>query len=225
MAEEPTVDMESIMTRVMFSALSVNDHETIETLFAKLSHEHKKGFLYGAATMASDKHATKFLAHLTLLLFEESAKETQCPQNLVIPGQVPVSYPVIPAQAGIQTNEVHTAPLDPRLRGGDGKKAKGEKLVKSYYVGDFVPMSMGGELNESKNTSDNNMAFGRLSNIIMQVVKPDSWNKENGGEIAAHFATKSLAIRQTEEVHEQIEDLLNQMRQINAAHESGTAVR
>ena len=188
---------------------------------------------------------TQLLGRLTLSLFEESVKEPQRAAS-VAERNLRVAQPVAPFSPpghddgyitlgsygrvyikGLDAGEImdavkfHLSKFIP-----NGKKAAGKKYFVAYYVGDIVPItSLSDELNESKNTSGYDGTFGALPNIIMQVVEPDSWNTENGGEIAIHFATKSLAIRQTAEVHKQIEDLLHQIRQINAAHESQMQVR
>ena len=60
----------------------------------------------------------------------------------------------------------------------------------------------------------NDMDFSSIIDIIQSVIEPDSWD-EGDATIAVHSATQSLAIRQTEEVHAQIEDLLNQVRKMN----------
>ena len=66
------------------------------------------------------------------------------------------------------------------------------------------------------------MGFGDIFSIITTVIEPESWDPQvsmNGmgmgeGMISMHPATQSLAIRQTEEVHSQIEDLLVQIRKM-----------
>jgi general secretion pathway protein D len=58
------------------------------------------------------------------------------------------------------------------------------------------------------------MNFADIQSIIMSVIEPDSW-MDGDAFMSFHYATQSLAIRQTEEVHAQIEDLLNQIRKMN----------
>ena len=79
------------------------------------------------------------------------------------------------------------------------RRAKGDLFVKMHYVGDI-----------------NNA--GDLLEIVQTVIQPESWMRmELGGEgeIQVHPSTESLAVRQTEEVHTQIEDLLTQIRELN----------
>jgi general secretion pathway protein D len=62
------------------------------------------------------------------------------------------------------------------------------------------------------------MGFGSIYEIIQTVIEPESWQSLGlGGEglISLHPSTQSLAIRQTEEVHAQIEDLLIQIRKMH----------
>lgn len=56
--------------------------------------------------------------------------------------------------------------------------------------------------------------FEQIIDIITTVVDPDSWDK-NGTEILEYYPTRSLVIRQTEEVHAEIVDLLGQLRILN----------
>jgi len=58
------------------------------------------------------------------------------------------------------------------------------------------------------------MNFGSIMGIIQSVIEPESW-MDGDAFMDMHYATQSLAIRQTEEVHAQIEDLLNQIRKMN----------
>ena len=82
-------------------------------------------------------------------------------------------------------------------------RAQGKLLFRVYYLGDI------------KN-------YAGLAEIIPAVVAPDSWdakglNGENGerGALQAHPEMLSVAIRQTEGVHSQIEEFLMQVRQAN----------
>ena len=59
------------------------------------------------------------------------------------------------------------------------------------------------------------VAFDELAELITTTVEPDSW-KEAGGEgtIRTSETTLSLVIRQTQQVHEEISDLLDQIRRL-----------
>ena len=58
------------------------------------------------------------------------------------------------------------------------------------------------------------MSFDSIMDIIISVIEPESW-EDGDAVLTMHGATQSLAIRQTEEVHAQIEDLLTQIRKMN----------
>ena len=122
---------------------------------------------------------TQLLGRLTLSLFEESVEEKQSLSNTVIP-----------AQAGIQTKDVHTASLDPRLRGGDGN------VLRLYYVGDLKEGWSGQMPGEHYTVWD-------LIPFLMQ---------GKNTTLEEDATTQSLAIWQTEEIHAQIEDLFKQIR-------------
>ncbi len=57
--------------------------------------------------------------------------------------------------------------------------------------------------------------FGELSDLITRTVQPDSWDEVNGdGTVMASETTLSLVIRQTQKVHDEIADLLGQLRRL-----------
>ena len=77
------------------------------------------------------------------------------------------------------------------------KQARGDTFIRSYYVGDIIPETISGVT---------------IQDTIMSVAAPQTWY--DGDKLMRfHHATQSLVIRQTEDVHAQIESLLNQMRQ------------
>ena len=107
------------------------------------------------------------------------------------------------------------------------KTAKDKPYFKSYYVRDIVgeitPLpednGMMGGMSGGLGNMNGNMNFGSIFQIIQTVIEPESWQSFGGdgvGELAIHWATKSLAIRQTERIHAQIENLLDQIRKLNA---------
>jgi len=236
---------------------------------------------------------TQLLGRLTLSFFEPAVGATQSPSSTVIP-----------AQAGIQTKDVHTASLDPRLRGGDGKnlyqpvrpavhfppsvappvahhtpyqthggiihttplpmqqpivapvspmpplyhqpiqhqnhvpvspmppsvappgvhftpdqthsyvvhltpppipqrQAETAKIVRYYHVGDI---------------SGSGPPSPDFMNQMIRTVAPEWWYMEEGATITFDANTRSLVIRQTEEIHTQIEDFFRQLREWKEAH-------
>ena len=57
--------------------------------------------------------------------------------------------------------------------------------------------------------------FEKLIKLITQTIEPDSWSEVGGrGTIRPNETTLSLVIRQTEHVHDQISDLLDQLRRL-----------
>jgi len=234
-------DLEAIAVGVLKAAYQVADYDTVETLFDKLSLENKKKFLQEATVLSkvdtgemdnppntlvdarfaieieyavaaqfvtdmatpakvleqwreAKTEQTQLLGRLTLSLFEQSAKINP---------------------AGIHAKDFNPVFLAPHLRGGDEKlenpyyqsvaivpdvqkRAKGTIHLRLHYAGDIL--------------SDHNISILDMISMITSVVEPKSWN---GGDtqIGVHDATQSLAIRQTAEIHAQIENLLNQLRQ------------
>ena len=87
------------------------------------------------------------------------------------------------------------------------KEAKGSKFARFYYVGDFVNFDV-----EAADPAA--LTIERMFDIIQSVIEPDSWT-DGDSYITVHASTKSLAVRQTEYAHAQIEDLINQLRKLN----------
>ncbi len=57
--------------------------------------------------------------------------------------------------------------------------------------------------------------FDTLSDLIVSTIEPDSWEEVGGeGTIKPFESTLSLVIRQTQQVHEEIRDLLEQLRRL-----------
>ena len=61
----------------------------------------------------------------------------------------------------------------------------------------------------------NTVDFDALLSLITTTVEPDSWAEFGGpGSLSPFEANLSLVIRQTEQVHEEIRDLLDQLRRL-----------
>jgi hypothetical protein len=85
------------------------------------------------------------------------------------------------------------------------KRAKGETFIRVYYIGDLDEIS----------------PDFCITHLILTTIEPDSWAEKGGeGVMTYHKQTKSIAIRQTEGMHAQIEDLLTQRRKL-AANDNG----
>ena len=82
------------------------------------------------------------------------------------------------------------------------QRAGGRQTVVAYRVGEFVDQS-----------SDDQAGFDELITLITTVVEPDSWQEVGGnGSVAANLPTGALVVRQTQDVHEQIQQLLSALR-------------
>lgn len=57
--------------------------------------------------------------------------------------------------------------------------------------------------------------FSALTDLIVSTIAPDSWDQVGGpASIRSHETTLSLVIRQTQKIHEEITDLLDQLRRL-----------
>ncbi|MEY3456878.1 MAG: hypothetical protein RL215_35, partial [Planctomycetota bacterium] len=89
-----------------------------------------------------------------------------------------------------------------------------------YQVNDDLAVSIGGNGRTTNGASTGSKAnsaadFSGLVNLITTTVEPGSWDVDGGqGTIGQEENTLSLVIRQTSSVHEQIVDLLTQLRKL-----------
>ena len=90
-----------------------------------------------------------------------------------------------------------------------------------YQVNDDMAVSIGGNGRTSSfgggggNEPVSNADFSGLINLITTTVEPGTWDLDGGdGTIGQDENTLSLVIRQTSAVHEQIADLLTQLRKL-----------
>lgn len=95
-----------------------------------------------------------------------------------------------------------------------GLANRGQFQVASNQAGLGFSMGSGMEastLSGPGNTHD----FNTLIDLITSVVEPDSWSEIGGhGTIRQNDMTLSLVIRQTQQVHQEIADLLEQLRRL-----------
>ncbi|MCA9063439.1 MAG: hypothetical protein KDA96_10280, partial [Planctomycetaceae bacterium] len=87
-----------------------------------------------------------------------------------------------------------------------------------YQVEDQLGVTIGGGPRSGKSVvkeARNERDFGALIDLITTVVDPQTWEVSGGnGTLAADENTLSLVIRQTGPVHDQITDLLSQLRKL-----------
>ena len=82
------------------------------------------------------------------------------------------------------------------------QRAEGRQTVVAYRVAEFVDQG-----------SDGQAGFDELITLITTVVEPDSWQEAGGkGSVAVNLPTGALVIRQSQDVHEQIQQLLSALR-------------
>ncbi|MCA9054198.1 MAG: hypothetical protein KDA75_10200 [Planctomycetaceae bacterium] len=77
------------------------------------------------------------------------------------------------------------------------------------------PTASGGTATDPNPNDRANYDFQALMQLITQTIEPESWD-EFGGQatVAEHGSTLSLVIRQTQRVHQEIADLLQQLRRL-----------
>lgn len=94
-------------------------------------------------------------------------------------------------------------------------QAKGGMLAVAYQVVDFVQTDKNGQAD-----------FDSLIELITSVVEPDSWQEVGGvGAIAPNAHTRTLVVRQTQDVHEEIQQLFAALRKWNPGDQPATSAR
>jgi len=82
------------------------------------------------------------------------------------------------------------------------ERAEGRQTFIAYRVSDLVQQSDG-----------ETGRFDELVTLITTVVQPDSWQEVGGnGSVAANLPTGTLVIRQTDQIHQEIEQLFDALR-------------
>ncbi|MEQ8789666.1 MAG: M56 family metallopeptidase [Pirellulaceae bacterium] len=110
---------------------------------------------------------------------------------------------------------------DETLQVTSKERARGETLAMVYAVADLVvPVAKTvriSKLEPGKRTQDKQpvVEFNSLVELITSTVAPDTWSNVGGSGAISPFETNlSLVVRQTRDVHEEIADLLEQLRRL-----------
>jgi hypothetical protein len=94
-------------------------------------------------------------------------------------------------------------------------RAKGAMVAMVYHVKDLVLTDKDGELD-----------FDSLVELITSVVEPDSWQEVGGmGVVAPNAHAMSLVVRQTQDAHEEIQQLFSALRKWNLGDGPATSDR
>ncbi len=99
------------------------------------------------------------------------------------------------------------------------QRAKGELIVTTYSVADVLPLLPDDDVKPSVKpklpAEQNAKGLSGLIQIIQSTVSPDSWDVVGGpASVRAHEATLSLVVRQTCDVHAELQELLQQIRRL-----------
>lgn len=112
--------------------------------------------------------------------------------------------------------------------GADGPKENAEPtFVKSYYVGDFVAVPRVGQDPNPKPDID----YLPMIKLIKTTTAHGTWKKdeaaedESGGSITPFFLSLSLMIRQTDEGHKEVQNLLRGLRDLPPLRRPAKEVR
>lgn len=100
---------------------------------------------------------------------------------------------------------------------GVGANGNGFAQVGASPLGGANPAlaGMAGSKQALSGPSATTHGFEALNQLITTTVSPESWSEMHGsGSIKQHDSTLSLVIRQTQQVHQEIADLLDQLRRL-----------
>ena len=124
------------------------------------------------------------------------------------------TYPVADLVVPLSMSVSNTSSGLPQL--GSDRSLPGTGL---YQVDDQLAVGLSGsqgrQSNDPRSSSGNGVDFSGLIDLITTSVEPGTWDMDGGnGTIATEENTLSLVIRQTGAVHEQIGELLSQLRKL-----------
>lgn len=86
-------------------------------------------------------------------------------------------------------------------------RSHGRPVVRTYPIADILPAF--------ENESDLDASFDALIGFVVSTVAPESWAERGGqGMVRQYRTTLSLVVRQTESVHQELADLLAQVRRL-----------
>ncbi|HVJ84502.1 MAG TPA: hypothetical protein VM452_02595, partial [Caulifigura sp.] len=123
--------------------------------------------------------------------------------DLVIPITVPGSTANLRPGTGYEPFDNQKQPGLPQIANGADPFANLSTMLPSAGTA------------KSMTGAGSNADFQSLTNLLMDVIDPQSW-VENGGQatVNSHESTLSLIVRQTQRGHEEIADLLDQLRRL-----------
>jgi general secretion pathway protein D len=136
----------------------------------------------------------------------EGAYEKSRRNHLPPAGRANVPQPHLPADLNLTRNEV--PPYNPNIAAQTtGTGTTGTSSGTGTNIG-----------NTTNENGTGGLDFSSVQNIIESLIEPESWTNDDtgsGAKIVDYEQNMSLVIRQTEEAHAQIEDLLTQLRKMN----------
>jgi hypothetical protein len=212
-AESPN-DLEATAIKIMDRAFCIGDYNTVEFLFDKLSLENKKKFFFAVTETALSEtnekpYQTQLLGKLAASLLETDVVGNRPPGDCVGDSRQE-AVKTFSFDSNAEYRMLPTGGRQPTCQNipdGSAKELSEQRreserrgmYFMAYYVGDV----------EKINPS--------ITHIIQTVIEPESWQSigySGEGTMDYHSATQSLAIRQTEGVHAQIEELLGTIRKM-----------
>ncbi|MBS0201369.1 MAG: hypothetical protein JSS49_00610 [Planctomycetes bacterium] len=130
---------------------------------------------------------------------------------------VVVTYPV--ADLVVPIPDPSNQVMDPFNGVNSGVSSNGQMSVPPQGFGQIAQNQTGSfdPANPGRRQPANAMDpdFSALSDLIVATIAPDSWDQIGGpASIKTHETTLSLVIRQTQKIHEEITDLLDQLRRL-----------
>ena len=144
-------------------------------------------------------------------------------QGRLITATYPVADLVVPLEIGVPSdgsisNLAPDKPLTPVLQ-ADGQMAVRSSSAQ-FQVGGNSPAGLAGVLPGSGMQTEvsggpRTINFDAISGLIQSTIDPGSWDEIGGqGSVRGHESTLSLVIRATQKVHDEIADLLEQLRRL-----------
>ena len=144
-------------------------------------------------------------------------------QGRLITATYPVADLVVPLEIGLPSDGTISSlapdqPITPTLQAPGQMSVRGSSA--QFQVGGNPAAGLagtipGGGMQSEVSGGPRSINFDSLSGLITSVIEPGSWDEIGGqGSVRGHESTLSLVIRATQKTHDEIADLLEQLRRL-----------
>ena len=189
--------------------------EIIEKLHEPFSYDSEKPIAFGAALKLVNEKT-----QIPIFIDWGALKEKNVDEKTLVKFRLPVTMPLKDALEYLLRQHDLVWVVKNEMLQITVKNKASDYVTKTYYVGDLLQLPAnfkpGMHFDPAETTK---IPFGPLMDYILTMVAPETWKGDgtftdgNIGEMMEYYPNLSLVVRQTEDVHAQIIELLKNLRQ------------